>query len=80
VALSLPAEAGVVVGVGAPAVVVGAPGVVVAPPMVPVAGYPAVGLYPAYHGRFYPHRFFYPGVRYGYGYHHHGWLRGRYWR
>ncbi|MGD0501320.1 MAG: hypothetical protein ABSD02_01145 [Steroidobacteraceae bacterium] len=73
VALSVPAEAGVVVGVGLP-------GVVVAPGVAPGVGYPAVGVYTAYYGRYYPHRFWYPGVRYGYGYYHHGGYRGRYWR
>jgi hypothetical protein len=73
VALSVPAQAGVVVGFAAP-------GVVVAPPVPPVVAYPAVGVYPAYYARYYPHRFFYPGVRYGYGYYHHGAPRGRYWR
>jgi hypothetical protein len=75
VALSAPAKAGVVIGVNVPTVVV-------APSMAPFAGYPAVGIYPAYYGRYYPHRFYYPypGMRYGYGYYHHGWYRGRYWR
>jgi hypothetical protein len=79
-ALSAPADAGVVVGVGVP-------GVVLAPPVVPVAYPPIgvsagvpVGVYPAFYGHRYPHRVFYPGVRFGYGYYHHGWYRGRYWR
>jgi hypothetical protein len=76
-ALSAPADAGVVVGVGVPGVVLG-------PPAVRVAAYPPVsvgvpvGVYPAFYGRHY--RVFYPGVRFGYGYYHHGWYRGRYWR
>jgi hypothetical protein len=75
--LSAPANAGIVVGVGAP-------GVVVVPPIVNVTPYPpvgvSVGVYPAFYGRHYPHRLVYPGLRFGYGYYHHGWYHGRYWR
>jgi hypothetical protein len=71
-ALAVPADAAVVVGVGVP-------GVVLAPP---VAAYAPPAVYPAYYGRYYPHRFFYPGPRFGYGagFYHHGGYRGRYWR
>jgi hypothetical protein len=65
-AVSKPADAGVVVGVGLPGVAVG----VSAPGAVPVV-YPAGAYYR------YPHA--YPGWRYGYG-GHRGWYHGRYWR
>ena len=76
-ALAGPADAGVVVEVGVPRVVV-------APPSVAVYGPSAVavGAFPGYYGRYYPHRYFYPAARFGYGggFYHHGWYHGRYWR
>jgi hypothetical protein len=69
-ALSKPADAGVVVGVGLPGVAVVAPPVVAPAPVVA-----PVGFYYRY-----PH--FYPGWyggRYGYGWHR-GWYHGHYWR
>ena len=69
-ALSRPAEAGVVVGVG-----VGLPGVAVGVPAPVVGAVPVV--YPA--GAYYRYPHAYPGWRYGYGWHR-GWYHGRYWR
>jgi hypothetical protein len=75
-ALSAPADAGVVVGVGVPGVVLAPPAVPVPYPPIGVSVGVPVGVYPAFYR--YPHRVFYPGLRFGY--YHHGWYHGRYWR